>query len=94
MRAIGMTRRQTRSLIRLEAAVVSLFGAILGVLVGIAFGWIAVLAIPGDIIDRLTIPYVSLAIYVIIATLAGLLAASFPARRASRLNILDSISGL
>ncbi len=94
MRAIGMTRRQTRSLIRLEAAVVSLFGAILGVVVGVAFGWIAVLAIPGEIIDRLTIPYLSLAVSVVIATLAGLLAASFPARRASRLNILDSISGL
>ncbi|MCP4967169.1 MAG: FtsX-like permease family protein, partial [bacterium] len=92
MRAIGMTRRQTRSLIRLEAGVVSLFGALLGVIVGIAFGWIAVLAIPGDIIDRLTIPYISLAIYVVIAALAGLLAASFPARRASRLNILDSIT--
>ena len=62
--------------------------------VGIAFGWIAVLAIPGDIIDRLTIPYVSLVIYVVIAALAGLVAASFPARRASRLNILDSINEL
>ncbi len=94
MRAIGMTRRQTRSMIRLEAAVVSIFGALLGVAVGIAFGWIAVLAIPGDIIDRLAIPYVSLAIYVVVATIAGLVAASFPARRAARLNILDSISHL
>ncbi len=94
MRAIGMTRRQTRSMIRLEAGVVSVFGALLGVVVGIAFGWIAVLAIPGDIIDRLAIPYVSLAVYVVIATIAGLTAASFPARRASRLNILDSIKEL
>ncbi len=94
MRAIGMTRRQTRSLIRLEAGVVSVFGALLGVVVGIAFGWIAVLAIPGDIIDRLAIPFVSLAIYVVIAAIAGLVAASFPARRAARLNILDSINEL
>lgn len=94
MRAIGMTRRQTRSMIRLEAAVVSVFGALLGVAVGIAFGWIAVLAIPGEIIDRLAIPYVSLAIYVVIAAIAGLVAASFPARRAARLNILDSIAQL
>ena len=94
MRAIGMTRRQTRSMIRLEAGVVSVFGALLGVVVGVAFGWIAVLAIPGDIIDRLAIPYVSLAVYVVIATIAGLTAASFPARRASRLNILDSIKEL
>ena len=39
MRAIGMTRRQTRGMVRLEAGVVSLFGALLGVLVGLAFGW-------------------------------------------------------
>ncbi|MFW2381170.1 MAG: ABC transporter permease [Acidimicrobiales bacterium] len=94
MRAIGMTRRQTRSLIRLEAGVVSVFGALLGVLVGIAFGWIAVLAIPSDFIDRLSIPFATLAVYVVIAALAGLVSASLPARRASRLNILDSIAEL
>ena len=94
MRAIGMTRRQTRSLVRFEAGVVSLFGALLGVVVGIAFGWIAVLAIPDSFIDRLAIPYPTLAIYVVIATAAGLLAAALPARRAARLNILDAISSL
>lgn len=94
MRAIGMTRRQTRSLIRLEAGVVSIFGALLGVAVGVVFGWIAVLAIPGDIIDQLAIPVASLAVYVVIAAFAGLVAASFPARRAARLNILDSINEL
>jgi putative ABC transport system permease protein len=92
MRAIGMTRSQTRSMIRFEAAVVSLFGALLGVLVGIAFGWLAVAAIPDSFIDRLAIPALTLIIYVIIATIAGLLAASFPARRAARLNILAAIS--
>ena len=92
MRAIGMTRPQTRSMIRLEAAVVSLFGALLGTLVGLAFGWLAVVAIPDSFIDRLAIPSTTLIIYVIIATIAGLLAASLPARRASRLNILDAIA--
>ena len=92
MRAIGMTRRQTRSMIRLEAAIVSLFGALLGVVVGVFFGWLAVAAIPDSIISRLAIPYGTLAIYAVIATLAGLLAASFPARRAARLNVLDAIA--
>ena len=94
MRAIGMTRRQTRSMVRFEAGIVSLFGAILGVIVGLAFGWLAVLAIPDSFIDQLAIPWGTLAVYVLIATIAGLLAASFPARRASRLNILDAIAEL
>jgi putative ABC transport system permease protein len=92
MRAVGMTRRQTKGMIRLEAAVVSLFGALLGVVVGLAFGWLAVLAIPESVINRLAIPAVTLVIYVVIATIAGLVAASFPARRAARLNILAAIA--
>jgi putative ABC transport system permease protein len=92
MRAIGMTRRQTRRLIRLEAAIVSMFGALLGVVVGLLFGWVAVIAIPSSIISQLSVPVTTLVVYVIIATIAGLLAASFPARRAARLNVLDAIS--
>ncbi|MDH3731184.1 MAG: FtsX-like permease family protein [Acidimicrobiia bacterium] len=94
MRAVGMTSRQTRSMIRWEAAVVSLFGALLGVVVGLGFGWIAVQAIPGSIIDQFAVPVPSLVLYVIIATLAGLVAASLPARRASRLKVLDAIHQL
>jgi putative ABC transport system permease protein len=92
MRAIGMTRRQTRMMIRLEAAIVSLFGALLGVVLGLLFGWIAVLAIPASIINQLAIPVTTLVMYVVIATVAGLLAASFPARRAARLKVLDAIA--
>lgn len=92
MRAIGMTRRQTRSMIRLEAAIVALFGALLGLLVGLIFGWVATTAIPPSIISRVDIPWVTLGIYAVVATIAGLLAASFPARRAARLNVLDAIA--
>jgi len=92
MRSIGMTRRQTRSLIRLEAGVVSLFGALLGVALGVVFGWIAVLAIPDSFISTLAVPWATLVVYVVISALAGLIAASLPARRAARLNILDAIA--
>ena len=92
MRAIGMTRRQTRSMIRLEAGIVALFGSLLGLLVGLFFGWIATTAIPDTIISRVDIPVITLAIYAVVATIAGLLAASLPARRAARLNVLDAIA--
>jgi putative ABC transport system permease protein len=94
MRAVGLTRRQTRTMIRWEAAVVSVFGGLLGVVVGVGFGWLAVQAIPSSIIDQLTIPVTSLVIYVIIAGIAGLIAASLPARRAARLDVLDAIREL
>jgi putative ABC transport system permease protein len=92
MRAIGMTRRQTRSMIRLEAGIVALFGSLLGLLVGLFFGWIATTAIPDTIISRVDIPVITLVIYAVVATIAGLVAASLPARRAARLNVLDAIA--
>ncbi len=94
MRAVGMTRRQTRMMIRWEAGVVSVFGALLGVAVGLGFGWTAVQAIPDSIIDSVAIPVTSLVIYVVIAAIAGLIAASLPARRAARLNVLAAIREL
>jgi putative ABC transport system permease protein len=94
MRAVGLTRRQTRMMIRWEAAVVSIFGGLLGVVVGVGFGWLAVQAIPDSIIDQLAIPVTSLVIYVVIAGVAGLVAASLPARRAARLDVLDAIREL
>ena len=87
MRAVGITRRQTRMMIRWEAGVVSLFGALLGVGIGIVFGWIAVTAIPDSIVSNLAVPVPTLVIYVIVATVAGLLAAW----RATRLHILEAV---
>jgi putative ABC transport system permease protein len=92
LRAVGMTRRQVRRMIRLEAGLVALFGATLGVGVGIGFGWAAVLALPESITSSLAIPFLRIAILVTVATVAGLVAAWGPARRAGKLNVLDAIS--
>jgi putative ABC transport system permease protein len=92
LRAVGMSRRQLRRMIRLEAALVALFGAALGVGAGIAFGWAAVEALPSGITGALSIPAGRIAVLVVVSGLAGLLAALGPARRASRLNLLDAIA--
>ncbi|MDG1409937.1 MAG: FtsX-like permease family protein [Acidimicrobiales bacterium] len=92
LRAVGMTRRQLRRAIRWEAVIVAIFGAILGIILGVIFGVAAVIAIPDSFISTVTIPWSSLIVYVAIAAVAGIVAAILPARRASRLDILEAIS--
>ena len=92
LRAVGMTRRQLRRAIRWEAVIIAIFGAILGLILGVIFGVAAVVAIPDSFINTVSIPYGSLIVYLVIAGLAGIVAAILPARRAARLNVLDAIS--
>ncbi|MEM7340221.1 MAG: FtsX-like permease family protein [Actinomycetota bacterium] len=93
LRAVGMTRGQSRRMIRAEAVLVALFGAVLGVAMGTLFGWGVVEALPEDSFGgTLRIPVASIAVVVAGATLATLLAAFLPARRAGSLNVLDAIS--
>ena len=92
LRAVGMTRRQMRRMIRWEAAAVSLYGAVVGVMLGAAFGVATSAAIPEDIIDTIAVPYLQLYVFLVISVGFGLIAALFPAFRASRMNVLDAIA--
>lgn len=93
LRAVGMTRRQTRRMIRWEAVLVALFGAVLGVAAGTLFGWGIVEALPEDTFGgSLTIPVAPIIQVVVLAALATLVAAWLPARRAGKLDVLDAIS--
>jgi len=93
LRAVGMTRRQTRRMVRWEAVLVALFGAVLGVAAGMLFGWGAVSALPADSFGgSLTIPITQIVQVVVLAAAATLVAAWLPARRAGKLNVLDAIS--
>jgi len=92
LRAIGMSRRQTRRMVRWEAVIVAVIGAVLGLAVGVFFGWAVVRAIADTGISTLSIPLGQLVVYLIVAGILGVLAAYFPARRAAGLNVLAAIA--
>ncbi len=92
LRAVGLTRRQTRSMVRWEAVIISVMGALFGVVIGIAFGWALQQALAPKGFTELGIPGVQLAIYVVFAAVLGVLFAMFPARRAAKLNVLEAIA--
>ncbi len=94
LRAVGMTRQQLMSTIRWEAIMVSLFGTLLGITLGILFGIAGVRAIPDSVISDVSIPWLTLVVIVVMAGLIGVLAAYLPARRAAKLNPLDAIASL
>jgi putative ABC transport system permease protein len=78
-------------MIRWEAVIIAVFGAVLGAVVGIFFGWAMVQALKSQGITALTIPGGQLLFYVVIAGVFGVIAAIIPARRAARLDVLEAI---
>jgi putative ABC transport system permease protein len=90
LRAIGMSRRQVRTMIRYEAVITALIGAILGMVLGVVFA--ALISQPlKDEGFTLSYPVGSLALLLVLAGLAGVVAAIPPARRAARLDVLDAL---
>jgi putative ABC transport system permease protein len=90
LRAIGMTRRQARRMIRHESVTICLIGAALGIPVGVFLAAMATAALSRyDVVFSL--PVGSLVVFALAAVLAGMLAAILPARRASRLNVLEAL---
>jgi len=88
LRAVGMTRRQVRRMIRHESIVTALIGAALGIPVGIVLALMVGKAIK---YPAFTIPVGTLVVFIVAAILAGIVAAIFPARRAGKLNILEAL---
>jgi putative ABC transport system permease protein len=90
LRAVGMTQRQTRRMIRHESIVTSLIGAALGIVVGFFLALLVTHALSDEGIV-FAVPYVSIVYFVIAAIVVGILAAILPARRAARLNVLEAL---
>ena len=91
LRAVGLSRRQLRSMLRLESVVIALLGATLGVVLGVVFGMAIQRALADEGFSTLQIPWVQLVAFVLMAGIVGVLAAVWPGRRAAKLKILDAI---
>lgn len=92
LRAIGETRGQVWAMITVEAIVVAVFGAVLGVVIGLGFGVATATALPDDFVSVIDVPWTSLLIVLVLSALLGVVAAVFPALRATRINVLRAIA--
>jgi putative ABC transport system permease protein len=90
LRAVGMTRRQVRMMIRYESIVTALMGAALGMVVGVFLAALVAQALSNQGVV-FAIPWLQLVYFVLAAVIVGILAAVIPARRAARLNVLRAL---
>jgi putative ABC transport system permease protein len=92
LRAVGMSRRQLRSSVRWESVIIALLGTVLGLAIGLFFGWAVVEALKDEGITEFAPPGGQLILVVIIGGVAGVIAAIFPARRAAKLDVLRAVT--
>ena len=91
LRAVGMTRSQLRSAIRWESVIIALQGTLLGLVIGLFFGWALVRALHDDGLTVFRVPFGSVLAIVVLAAVAGMIAAISPSRRAAKLDVLRAI---
>ncbi len=90
LRAVGATATQLRRVIRYESVITSVIGGLLGTAVGVVFAWLLVRSL-SEFGFSLSIPVIQLVVFMALAVVVGVLGAIAPARRASRLDVLDAI---
>jgi putative ABC transport system permease protein len=92
LRAVGMRRRQVRTMIRSEAVILAAFGAIVGLVLGIGLGVAVVSSLRSQGVTETVVPFAELLAFFGLACLLGLAASTWPARRAAQLDVLQAIA--
>jgi putative ABC transport system permease protein len=92
LRAVGMTKSQVRTTVRWESVITSLLGAVVGIVLGVGLGWVIVYALRDQGLSSFSVPVGTTASILIMAFIIGVLAAVYPAWRATRVNLLSAIT--
>jgi putative ABC transport system permease protein len=92
LRAVGMRRGQVKAMIRSESVIIALFGSVIGVVMGTGVGVALASALRNNGVTNVAVPVASLIAFVVLSALLGLIAASWPARRAAGLDVLTAIA--
>ncbi len=92
LRAVGMTRRGAMGMIEAEALITGVFGAVLGVAVGITGGWISIRALRDEGLTSFDIHLGQIAVFIVLSAFVALLAGIWPAIRAARMNVINALS--
>lgn len=91
LRAVGMQRRQVRVLITIESVQIALFGAVLGIIVGLGLGWAFLKVLSGEGLETISVPYILVLGLFVASAFVGVFAALWPAHRAAKTPPLDAI---
>jgi putative ABC transport system permease protein len=92
LRVVGMSRRQVRNMVRGESVIIAVIGAVLGLAVGVFWGWAFVRALQQEGITEFDVPPLQVAGFMAFSVVAGIVAALIPAWRAARLDVLEAIA--
>ncbi len=92
VRAVGMTRSQVRSSVRWESVITAALGTVQGIIVGLLLGYAIVVALRSEGLNTFTVPWGAIIAVLIIAFLIGVVAAIYPARKATKIDILEAIA--
>jgi len=92
LRAVGTSRRQVRRVVRVEALLIAMFGALLGIGLGLLFGIAIQQTLADDGITELGVPWTLIVVVLVVSAIVGVLAAIIPARRAASLDVLGAIA--